>query len=297
MINFSNDFVAIILTHGRPNNIKTLSTLANCGYTGRVLLAVDDEDETLLDYVKVHGDMVKVFSKEKIGKTFDKGENFGSQKTITYARNAAFEIAKAEGFKYFIQLDDDYTSFQWRFNKGRYLPATPSIKSLDNVWAAMLRFYISVPNCKALAMAQGGDFIGGKDAGNAKKISLLRKAMNSFICSTERPFSFVGHANEDVNTYTTLGSRGALFLSSNNVALGQLATQSNEGGITEFYKKFGTYVKAFQTVVFQPSSVIISTIGNTKETQRIHHKIKWKHTVPKIIREDIKHGQRQIPTT
>jgi len=290
MINFSNDFVAIILTHGRPNNIKTLSTLANCGYTGRILLAVDDEDETLADYIEAHGDMVKVFSKAEISKTFDSADNFGVKKSIVYARNAAFEIAEAAGFKYFIQLDDDYTSFQWRYKKDKYLAATPSIKSLDDVWIAMLKFYDSIPNIKALAMAQGGDFIGGKESQNAKKITLLRKAMNSFLCSTERKFSFDGNINEDVNTYTSKASKGLIFLTATQVALGQVATQASSGGMTSTYLDGGTYIKSFYTVLFQPSSVKISTMGNTKETQRIHHKIRWKHTAPKIIREDIKHG-------
>ena len=33
-------------------------------------------------------------------------------KTIVYARNASFEIAKKLGIKNFIQLDDDYNTFQ-----------------------------------------------------------------------------------------------------------------------------------------------------------------------------------------
>lgn len=32
--------------------------------------------------------------------------------------------------------------------------------------------------------------------------------MNSFICDTERPFSFMGRFNEDVNTYITHGETG-----------------------------------------------------------------------------------------
>ena len=284
-MNYEKDFVAIILTNGRPQNVKTIPTLRKSGYTGRIVLAVDDKDETLPEYIEQFGEMVHVFSKDDIGRRFDKGDNFGSQKLIIYARNASFDIAEKIGCRYFIQLDDDYTAFQWRFDREKYLTATPRIKSLDAALKAMLKFYISIPACASLAMTQGGDFIGGKYSTLAQKKILKRKAMNSFICSTDRRFFFIGQTNEDVNTYTLLGSRGALFFSSNQISLAQLATQSNEGGITEFYAKYGTYVKSFQTVIYQPSSVKVSTMGNTKASSRIHHKVRWKFTTPQIISE------------
>ena len=59
--------------------------------------------------------------------------------------------------------------------------------------------------------------------------------MNSFFCSTEREFQFVGAMNEDVNTYTTLGSRGELFFTFTSLQLDQKQTQSQTGGITDMY--------------------------------------------------------------
>ena len=103
-----DDFCAFILTHGRPDNVKTLKTLEKAGYTGKVYIVIDDEDDNEQEYRKI---------------------------------------------------------------------------------------------------AQGGDFIGGAKSLNFRK-GILRKAMNTFICDTERPFTFVGRINEDVNTYVTLGSRG-----------------------------------------------------------------------------------------
>ena len=110
--------------------------------------------------------------------------------------------------------------------------------------------------------------------------------MNSFICSVDRPFKFAGAMNEDVNTYTTLGSRGELFLTIPLVSLNQLQTQSQAGGITDMYLKYGTYAKSFTTVMMMPSSVKISMMGNVNK--RIHHQIKWNNTVPKIVQEDFR---------
>ena len=33
-----NNFAVFILTHGRPDNVKTLQTLKKCGYTGAIYL-------------------------------------------------------------------------------------------------------------------------------------------------------------------------------------------------------------------------------------------------------------------
>jgi hypothetical protein len=107
--------------------------------------------------------------------------------------------------------------------------------------------------------------------------------MNSFFCSAEREFQFVGAMNEDVNTYTTEGSRGQLFFTIPFVSLTQTATQSNKSGITDMYQRFGTYCKAFTTVMMHPSSVKVS-IMNTSNP-RIHHLIKWINTTPMIIDE------------
>lgn len=63
----------------------------------------------------------------------------------------------------------------------------------------------------------------------------------------------------------------------------QLQTQSNAGGLTEFYLETGTYVKSFYTVIFNPSAVQVRMMGNTH--QRLHHHVIWENAVPKIIRE------------
>lgn len=117
---------------------------------------------------------------------------------------------------------------------------------------------------------------------------MKRKAMNSFICSVDRPFKFVGRINEDVNTYTTLGSRGCLLLQVPQVALNQKQTQKNKGGMTDIYMSQGTYVKSFYTVMMMPSSVKVGVMGHSEETKRLHHVINWNNTVPKILDERFK---------
>ena len=44
------DFVALILTHGRAERVHTYRSLRKQGYTGRIVIVIDDEDETAPDY-------------------------------------------------------------------------------------------------------------------------------------------------------------------------------------------------------------------------------------------------------
>jgi len=267
----TNNFAVFILTHGRPDNVKTYSTLKKCGYTGKVYFIVDNEDKTINQYVANYGiESVKVFDKKAMADSVDEGNNFDNRKVIIHARNACFKIAKEIGVKYFMQLDDDYYYFGYRYETGAKI-----IKNLDAVFEKMLDFYKSV-NIKSIAFSQGGDHIGGFSG-----IKLKRKCMNSFICSTDREFQFVGSINEDVNTYTSLGNRGDIFFTFTNIQLDQKDTQSNNGGMTDEYALSGTYVKSFHSVLMHPSGVKVSMM-NTNHT-RLHHSIKWNNTAPCIL--------------
>ena len=277
-----NNFAAFILTHGRPNNVITYETLKKTGYTGKIYIIIDNEDKTSKDYYDRFGDKVIMFDKKEIAKTFDEADNFDDRRAIVYARNACFNIAKDLGIKYFIQLDDDYTTFRFAANdKGEYITQQTAITNLDGIFTAMLNFYKNT-NIHSIAMAQGGDFIGGENS-RVFKEKLTRKCMNSFICSTDRPFQFVGRINEDVNNYTHKGGLGYLFFTIASVRLEQKQTQSNSGGMTDIYLDNGTYIKSFYSVIFNPSSVTISLMGN--KNNRLHHRVNWNLTTPVILDE------------
>ncbi|WP_294348455.1 hypothetical protein [Prosthecochloris sp.] len=279
----NRDFAVFILTHGRPNNVITYKSLQKHGYTGKVFIVIDNEDKSADQYREIFGDKVVVFDKAEIAKTFDEGDNFQDRRAIIYARNATFQIADEKGIKYFMQLDDDYTDFRFKFNANDEY-GDWSMKRLDVVLDVMLNFYKSTP-ALSVAMAQGGDFVGGV-VGNFAEKKLRRKCMNTFICSTDRVFQFFGRINEDVNTYTNLGGRGGLFLTVPNIAIQQKQTQSNAGGMTDLYLDSGTYVKSFYSVMYSPSCVDIRLMGS--KHRRLHHRISWATAVPVILDEKFK---------
>lgn len=279
----NNSFAALILTHGRPGKVHTINTLRKCGYTGDVLIVIDNEDRSVLQYKEKFNNVV-MFDKKEVASKIDEGDNFNDRRAIIYARNAAFQIAKEKGYRYFIELDDDYTEFSYTYD-GNGDMKQRSIYNLDRVFDALIDFK-NKSGALSVALAQRGDFVGGKSNNIVCGELLKRKAMNSFICDTEMPFEFFGKINEDVNTYTVLGGRGLLFFQVPHVALNQAATQQSEGGMTDIYLDSGTYVKSFYTVMYAPSCTKIRPMGAVY--QRLHHSINWNNAVPKIIPESVR---------
>lgn len=286
----SNDeFSIFILTHGRADNVATVATLNRQGYTGRIILMVDDEDKQVDRYKEVYGDKVFIFPKKDAIAMTDSGDNFTKRNSVVYARNYNFVAAEKLGIKYFLQLDDDYTQFRYTFDNYRnYITKNIEIKNLDVVIKSMLDFYIQ-SNAKTITMSQGGDFIGGEGS----KVAALhmdgkfsRKVMNSFFCSIDRPFKFMGRINEDVNLYTENGIRGSLFITVPRIRLEQKQTQAGSGGLTDIYLDLGTYVKSFYSVMYAPSCVSITEMGVSN--RRLHHRIAWKNSSPMILNESYK---------
>jgi len=286
-----DDFSVFILTHGRADNVITYNVLREQGYTGRIILLVDDEDSQINEYKRRYGDQVVVFPKQKAIEMTDAGDNFSKRNSVVFARNYNFIVAQELGVKYFLQLDDDYKQFRYTFDNDRnYITKQISIKNLDAVIEAMLNFYIQSP-ATTIAMSQGGDFIGGEGSKVAtlhKEGKFSRKAMNSFFCSTDRSFQFPGRINEDVNAYTELGLKGGLFITASRIRLEQKQTQVSDGGLTDIYLDLGTYVKSFYSVMYCPSAVKIREMGVIN--RRLHHSVSWKNVAPMILSEEHKHG-------
>jgi hypothetical protein len=279
----NKNFAAFILSHGRADRVVTYQTIRKAGYTGRIVLIIDNQDKQIAQYKAKYGDQVYVFDKEQIAKTTDHGDNFNNLRTTTHVRNAIFEAAKELGIESFVMLDDDYTDFRYKFtNRGRY--GDWLIKAnLDALFEVTVDFLQNASTILCVAYAQQGDFIGGEGSGLAQAIKTKRKVMNSFFCITNRPFRFLSRLNEDVNTYVSMGARGHVFLTLNQLSLNQKQTQTNAGGMSDAYLDGGTYVKSFYTVMYAPSCTKIMPMGPVNP--RLHHKINWRLAVPKILEE------------
>ena len=273
-------FAIFILTHGRPDSVETIAALQKHGYSGKIYLITDNEDKTLDQYKKRFGDQTITVDLTKIANTFDIGDSLQHHDSVIYKRNASWQIAEQLGLNYFMQFDDDYIAFDYRYHEGNSLRAT-AIKSLDKIIDAMIDF-LEASNATTIAMAQGGDFLGGA-LGTGGQTPLMRKAMNSWLFRTSRPLKFVGRMNDDVNTYVVYGTRGELIFTPTSLSVIPMPTQTEAGGMTDLYLQSGTYMKSFYTVMMCPSCVKIRNMGNAN--RRPHHMVQWRYAVPKIINQ------------
>lgn len=274
--NMNNKIAVFIMVHGRPDKMKTFHTLRNQGFTGDIHLIADDQDETADQYRSMFPSVL-VFKKSDAASRMDSGDNSGDLRSTLFAANTAFDFAESMGITHFFIMCDDYYDFYYAFpdTKGKVIP-----KDLDRLFSSMVDFY-EFSGAKSLAFAQTGDFIGGIDNGKEMYRFSKRKVMNTFLCSPARRFQFVGRLNEDVTTYTLLGSRGDLFLTIPVIAMGQKDTQQEKSGLSDVYRDNGTYVKSFFSLMYNPSCVKIAMMGANHK--RIHHTINWSNAVPQII--------------
>lgn len=274
------NFAVFILSHGRADRVFTVKSLLKAGYTGKYYIIIDDEDDQAEDYCQKYGDRVIIFSKKEAAAYVDTGDNLPERNVVIYARNSCWNIAKTLNLDYFLVLDDDYTAFDFRVVDGRHLRAR-HITDMDRLCKAMIDF-LEVSGALTVAMAQAGDFIGGVDNKNYHK-GLLRKAMNSFFCKTDRPFQFLGRINEDTTAYAVLGRQGKLMFTVTKAAIVQKKTQSNAKGMTDIYLQYGTFAKSFYSVMWCPSAVKIARMGD--KHPRIHHNVKFNFCAVKILNE------------
>ena len=277
------NFAVFILTHGRPHILHTYTALRKQGYTGRIILICDTEDEKLDEY-KNNFEEVYTFDKSEYRQFVDDGDNFGNLNAVVYARNYNFKLAKELNIDYFLTLDDDYKLFDYVFDMDGNFNRYP-IANLDAVFRVYINYLINTP-IDSLAFIQSGDLIGGAQNEMIKKHTPKRKIMNAFFFKTGKPVEFFGKINEDVNTYTTLGRQGKLYLSPPDIMLFQETTQKATGGLTDVYLEMGTYVKSFYSVMYCPSAVKVGILGTAHK--RIHHRITWDNITPCILNEKYK---------
>lgn len=275
-----DNFAVFILSHGRADRVFTVNSLLKAGYTGKYYIIVDDEDEQAEDYCEKYGDRVIIFSKKEAAAYVDTGDNLPERNVVVYARNYCWEIAKRLNLDYFLVLDDDYTAFDFRYIDGRHL-RVKHVTDMNRLCKAFVEF-LEVSGALTVAFAQAGDFIGGAPNQNYHK-ELLRKAMNSFFCRTDRPFRFLGRINEDTTAYAVLGRQGELMFTVTKTALVQKKTQSNAKGMTDIYLQYGTFLKSFYSVMFCPSAVKIAMMGD--KHPRIHHNVLFNNCAVKILNE------------
>lgn len=273
-------YAVFILTHGRPDRQYTYETLQKLGYKGAIYFLIDDMDDTAEEYKRLYGDKVVLFNKREWLKKTDTMDISNKMNVVVFARNAVYEKALELGYRYIVVLDDDYKNFEHRYEEdGKLKTITP--KDIDKAFRASFKFLID-SGIYCYAWEQGGDFIGG--ANKRFRDRVVRKIMNTYFFDCRKPVVFKGTINEDMVASLYHGLKGDVVMSSCDMAVQQIQTQSNAGGLTEAYLDMGTYVKSFYAVMMNPSCAKVALMGDPKsKNYRMHHRVQYGKSCPLIL--------------
>lgn len=276
----NKNFAVFILSHGRANKIKTVDMLKRFHYTGDWFVVIDNEDDQEELYRNKFGDHIIQFDKRDYVSKIDLGDMDTDRRVGVFARNFIQDEAERLGYECHLQLDDDFSEISIRYADNDKLQSM-MITDLDAVFDACLDLFLSTP-LTALSFALSSDYIGGV-ANDRFQSGMFRKTMGSFFLKAKDKVKFVMRMNDDITSCVLYGSRGKLFYSISSLQVITPATQHDAGGMTDIYKKNGTYRKSFYSVMCCPSFVKVSAMGITDF--RIHHAISWNNAVPKLLSE------------
>ena len=179
-------------------------------------------------------------------------DNFQSKKSVLYARNAVFQIAKDMGYDYFAMVDDDVTGLSFRYEKDGKLVGKP-VKDFDKVSSAILE---TMDNTGTDFFSFGIDkiYLGGL-ANNQYQKKIIDKVYCFVFCRTEQQHFYKGIMNEDeINNLLSM-SIGKLVKSLTIIQIQYKPMgPENIGGNAETYKDNGiySYVRNFYPVIAFP---------------------------------------------
>ena len=279
-----NDFAVFILTHGRANQQKTLETLKKCGYTGRLYLVIDDEDAQGPEYYRRYRGQVIEFSKKEIEKTFDTMSNAKEYRSVVYARNASYGLAKERGIRFILMLDDDITNLTFRVVRDNKLKGF-GVHNIDRLFADMVE-YMETANVSMLGFSQAGAFIGGASSQKYQD-GCQRVLSQAMLVDVENPVVFRGIFNEDLHVSLDAGLAGKTALATMLVSITSPKRTTNKGGLHDLYVENSSYARDFYTVLAHPS--VANITSNKQETTL---RITRNGIAPMILNESFKKAVR-----
>lgn len=269
-----NNVGVFILSHGRAENVVTYKALRNQGYTGKIYIVCDDEDEQLALYKEKFKNVI-VFSKDNIN--FDTGDNFHNLRAVSsIVRNAIVKFEKDVDFV--LMLDDDYKAFNYKIPNGNKLNST-KIKNLDKLIDVYIDFLKTNENILSLSFGVAGDYIGGTN--NKVKDGIYFNGRNSFLFRANEAFEFKGRIMEDVTTPAYHNSIGKFFITVLRVQIDTVSRENNTGGIKYKEYELNDYLQYFYPVLWNPSAI---KVGVNRGGAFIKN-VTVDKLVPKIINE------------
>ena len=268
-----------IPSYHRPKNLLTVKYFRKIGWDMRyITVFIDDETDDISEYEETaseYGFNLHVFDMEEARRKYDYVHRASqSRRSAGQARNMFQDYATEKDIDFYVVIDDDTRNFT-TFMQRRVLKDRDTVRrSFIAVEDLMRKRKIGI-----MGFPQHGDFVGGYQQG-----LFIRKVMNTtfyllpYVYRAER-----GVQDDDTSLFTGIINEG-LFSGTilHSLVLQQMQSAMQKGGLTDLYNECKLLNKALVTVIQFPSAIFAEK--QEKNGNRVHHRIRYKHLGPVIIK-------------
>lgn len=276
-----------ICTHGRPNSQHTLRVLRESGYTGKICLIVDDEDDTrkeLFDRYCENEDNTCLyqFNKQYFIDNSDTGTNEDQRKCILYAKNFCENLAENIGLDAFVIADDDILNFRFRYVDGNKLKSQKVLTTMDEVIDA---YYTVMIDCDMVATGFGFTqfYFSGAESFSSDNIQKYRVPYNFVFRNAKHRVNWMSWFGEDIITAVYYGRIGQLWTALPYVQQEIVALATASGGMKDTYDNNSSIRLAMQNIMYLPTE-----LQAYKYKDKYMASIKRENAFPKLISSSIK---------
>jgi hypothetical protein len=237
----------IIISHSRPS-CETYGALRAHGYSGKIFILVDDEDQTVESYKAKYKDCVHVYHKQDY-RLVDTCDNSSSLSAAVVARHACHDLAVSLGLDAYVMSDDDITDFVYRQYDENHSLKTYQIHNFDEVFSECYDFLFSIKNTMFSFFPAAMVFPGRFDKFERWCTQFMFRKVSDGIHLKQR-------FHDDMYEMMTCDRIGYFVFCIHNLIFKSdqcTTTQSVTGGMADAYKSYSPYARRFLNVITNPS--------------------------------------------
>lgn len=278
-------FAVFILSHKRADRVETFDTLKKSGYTGKIYIVVDDEDPQIDLYRQRFSDRKDVelllFGKQPMIEIADTIYPEKKRSSALYARNFIESFAELSRIDIFAMMDDDITSFRFRWVENNSVKSQLVTLTMDDVFRYYGEYMLEA-DIATTSFPFSMFYISGT-SGLDKKITESRHTYQIHIRNTNFPVDWVSVINQDTITQLQTMQTGYIWWSIPFLVFDAEPMNSKSGGLKSVYDSIKDFDMAFLAVISNPSCCKVAYSSGPRSTMQIKED---KHTsYPMIVSE------------
>lgn len=239
-----------VISYNRAGRVETYSALRDAGFLGEIFVVVDIDDPQYVEYKLRFPNELIAYSKKNEMLQADTVEYKKRPASAIYARNAVEKIANQMRLDAFIILDDDITSFRYRWMQEGVCKSLKITQHIDRIMLAYIDYMLSC-DIAALSFENCMFYVGGI---SDDKIANERWTYQIHIRNAHIPIEWKSIINEDIITEIMTATRGYIWWSLPYVVYDAVAMNEKSGGNKDNYDTFSEFKRAMFATVVNPSS-------------------------------------------